>query len=51
MLYNRTLLFNHAIYNSLHLLVPNSQSSPPLRPIHLSSHKLVLYVCKFVSFL
>ena len=29
MLYSRTLLFIHSIYNSLHLLAPNSQSIPP----------------------
>ena len=29
MLYGRTLLFIHPIYNSLHLLIPNSQSIPP----------------------
>ena len=28
MLYSRTLLFIHSICNSLHLLVPNSQSIP-----------------------
>ena len=27
MLYSRTLLFVHSIYNSLHLLIPNSQKS------------------------
>ena len=30
MLYPRTLLFIHPIYNSLHLLIPNSQSFLPL---------------------
>ena len=29
MLYGRTLLFIHPIYNSLHLLIPDSQSIPP----------------------
>ena len=28
-IYNRTLLFIHPIYNSLYLLVPNSQPIPP----------------------
>ena len=28
-LYSRTLLFTHPIYNSLHLLITNSQSFPP----------------------
>ena len=27
-LHSRTLLFIHYLYNSLHLLIPNSQSSP-----------------------
>ena len=30
MLYRKTLLFIHSIDNSLHLLIPNSQSIPPL---------------------
>ena len=29
MLYSRTLLFILSLYNSLHLLIPNSQSIPP----------------------
>ena len=29
-LYSRTLLFICSIYNSLHLKIPNSQSTPPL---------------------
>ena len=38
MLYNRTLLFIHPIYNSLHLLNPNSQSFPfPLATTSLFS--------------
>ena len=28
-LYNRTLLFIHSVYNSLHELTPSSQSIPP----------------------
>ena len=28
MLYGRTLLFTHPVYNGLHLLTPNSQSIP-----------------------
>ena len=32
MLHSRTLLFVHSIYNSLHLLIPNSQFIPPLSP-------------------
>ena len=31
-LYNRIMLFIHPIYCSLHLLIPNSQSFPPLTP-------------------
>ena len=31
-LYNRTLLFIHSIYTSLHLLIPNSQSIPSPAP-------------------
>ena len=34
-LYNRTLLFIHSIYNSLHLLIANSQSIPPPPPTPL----------------
>ena len=39
MLYNRTLLFNHLIYTSLHLLIPNSQSFPlpPSSPLAATS--------------
>ena len=32
MLYRRTLLFIHSIYNSSHLLIPNFQSTPSLIP-------------------
>ena len=32
-LYSRTLLFTHYIHNSLHLLIPNSQSISPLLPL------------------
>ena len=38
MLYSRILLFIHSIYSSLHLLIPNSQSFPPLLP-PLGNHK------------
>ena len=37
-LYNRTLLFTHSVYNSLHPLIPNSQSFP--LP-HSGNHKSV----------
>lgn len=46
-LYNRRL-FLHLIIYSLYLLVPNSQSIPPLT-LPLGNHKSVLYV--FESFL
>ena len=32
MVYSRTLWFIHSLYNSLHLLTPNSQSIPPPPP-------------------
>ena len=44
MLYSRTWLFIPYIYNSLHLLMPNSQSIPPLLLFPLGSHRCVLYV-------
>ena len=37
------------IYNSLHLLIPNSQSIPPPPTLPLRNHKSVLYVCESVS--
>ena len=46
MLYSRTLLFIHSLYNSLHLLTPNSQSIPSPSPSPLGNHKSVLYVCE-----
>ena len=50
-LYIRTLLFVHSTCNSLHLLIPNSQSIhfPPLLP--LGNHKSLLYVCEPLSVL
>ena len=36
-LYSKALLFIHPIYNSLHLLTPNSQSTPPHPPSSLAS--------------
>ena len=44
-LYNRTLLFFHAIYNGLHLLIPNSRSEPPLAHFPAGNHKSFLCVC------
>ncbi|KAB0341788.1 hypothetical protein FD754_018714, partial [Muntiacus muntjak] len=45
----RTLLFSYPIYNSLHLLTPNSQPFPPLLPLPLGNHKSVLYVYESIS--
>ena len=45
MLYSRTLLFIHSRDNSLHLLIPNSHSIPPL-PFPFGNHKSVLCVCE-----
>ena len=37
--------------NSLHLLIPNSQSEPtPPHLLPLGNHKSLLYVCESVSF-
>ena len=49
MLYGRILLFIHSKCNSLHLLTPNSPSTPLLPPFPLGNHKSVLYVCESVS--
>ena len=45
----RILLFLHPMYNSLHLLIPNSQSNPPpaLSPL-ATNPKSVPYVCNSV---
>ena len=40
-LYSRTLLFIHSRYNSLHLLIQNSQSISPPCPLHPGNHKSV----------
>ena len=46
-LYRRSLLFICSIYNSLHLLIPNSQSIPlPLSPL---LGKSVLHGCESLS--
>ena len=54
MLYSRTLLFIHPIYNSLHPLIPNSQSIPPSphpTPWQSQICSLCLWVCFcFISF-
>ena len=41
-LYSRNLLFIHATYNSLHLLIPNSQSSLHQPPSPLATTSLFL---------
>ena len=51
MLYNRTLLFIHSVYNSLHLLISNSHSISPSPFSPLGNHKPVLYVCVDSAFL
>ena len=43
-LYSRTLLFTHYIHNSLHLLIPNSQSIPPAPPRQPQFCSLCLWV-------
>ena len=48
LLYSKTLLFSHFIYNSLYLLTPNSHSITP-NPLPLGNHKSNLYVCKSLS--
>ena len=40
-LHSRTLLFIHSVYNSLHLLIPNSQFISPPASILLDSHRSV----------
>ena len=39
-LYSSTLLFSHAVYTSLHLLIPNSWSTPPLPSVPLVTPRL-----------
>ena len=48
-LHSRTLLFIHPTYNSLHLLISNSQSVPPLSSLSFGNHKSILYVCESLS--
>ena len=50
-LYSRTLLFIHPIYNSLQLLTANSHYIPPPLRLPLGNHTSVLYVCESVSVL
>ena len=49
MLYRRTLFFIHSRHTSLHLLIPNFQSTP-LHPLSVCNHPSVLYVCHLVCF-
>ena len=39
--YSRTLFFIHSMYNSLPLLISNSQNIPPPLPLPLGNHKSV----------
>ena len=41
--------FIHSVYNSLHLLIPNSHSVPPPSPIPLGNHRSVFYVYDSIS--
>ena len=47
MLYSKTLLFIHSVYNSLRLRIPNSQTIPPQHPLPLGNHRSVLCICKY----
>ena len=49
MLYSRTFLFIQSVFNSLLLLIPNSQPILLLLPTPLGNHKPVLYVYESVS--
>ena len=48
-LYSRTLLLIHSIYNSLHLLIPKSQYSP-LQPSFPLSTTSLFVLCLWVCF-
>ena len=41
--------YTHFVYNSLHLLIPNSYSIPPPAHLHLDNQRPVLFVCESVS--
>ena len=48
-LYRRTLLFIHPTYNSLHLLIPGSQSFPPHLPTTSATTSLIsMFVSLFL---
>ena len=49
-LYSRTLLFIHSIYNSLHLLTPNSQSIP-FNPSPLATTSLFFFFNFYLFYL
>ena len=49
LIYGRTLLFIHPIYNSLNPLISNVQYFPPPQSALLSNHKFVLYIYESVS--
>ena len=46
-----TLLFIYSLCNSLHLLIPNSESFTPSYPHSLGNYKSFLYVCKSVLYI
>ena len=46
-IYHRIFLFIHPMYNSLHLLIPDSQSFPPPLCLTLGNHKSVLFIYEF----
>ena len=48
-LYIKTLVFIHAIYTSLHLLIPNSQSSLPIPTWQLQICSLCLWLCFYFA--
>ena len=48
-LYGRTLLFIHSKYHSLHRLIPDSQSTPPLAHSLLATTSLFMSVSLFLS--
>ena len=49
MLYNKTLLFIHPIYNGPDLLIPNSQSIPPAHSLPLDNRSIASLYSKCAS--